>query len=259
MREQQSGAVSRRVCGRGIDTDRDVTRGLRHPGSAPRQHGAANDGSRNTGQNHGLALPAEQVEVYNIAFARAGDGLARLPGSAARAIDGIAIFGQPGAHCLQPPDLSRLDAAIRHGTNVEQQVAVPARTGNQRLEALLKGFHVVVRLPGPLFADGDATLPGAVVLELADALFGRVEILRQAVPVVDEDARLQLADHDVHRLRVVVRRGLAQAVEPEDVHRAVVGQQLADLRFQEGQVVRMAVGEGIRMMPVRLRVVEAEA
>ena len=100
---------------------------------------------------------------------------------------------------------------------------------------------------------------GRLDLELPDFLLGRVEILGQAVAVVDEDAGLQLVDHAIQRLAVVVFGALAQAIEPEDVHGAVVGQQFAHLGLQVGEVVRVPVGKGIGVVPVRLRVVEPEA
>src|ERR1039458_4510189 len=93
------------------------------------------------------------MEENSIAFTRAGDGLAGLPGPAARAIDRFAIFPEPITHLLQPAHLARLDPAIRHRADVEEQVAVAARATDQRLQAFLEGFHLVIRLPCPLLAD----------------------------------------------------------------------------------------------------------
>lgn len=167
---------------------------------------------------------------------------------------------QPRAHLLQAPDLARLDATVGHRTDVEEQVAVAAGAAHQRLQAFGQRLHRVLRFPGPLFANRDATLPRALVLVLAHALLGGVEVLGQAVAVVDQEVGFkEFARHPVDGHRAVVLGLLAEAVEPEEVDAPVVREQFAHLGLEVGEVAIVPVGgEGVGVAPVGLRVVEAE-
>ena len=97
-------------------------------------------------------------------------------------------------------------------------------------------------------------------------------------PVVDEDAGLERADQVVQRVAVpLLGRALPAAVEPDEVDRPVVGEQLAHLGEQELEVAcpprvararrhaegvgTVGVGEGgvVGVVPVGQREVEADA
>ena len=66
------------------------------------------------------------MHVDRVAAVRAGEARGGFEGSAAGAVDALAVLGQPLAHLAQPLDLPRLDPAVGHRADVEQQVAVAA-------------------------------------------------------------------------------------------------------------------------------------
>ena len=73
-------------------------------------------------------------------------------------------------------------------------------------------------------------------------LLGRVEVLGQLDAVVDDDRRLERADHGDHLRGTVLLGGvLPAAVKPDHADRAVVGQQLSELALH---VVDVAVVVG---------------
>src|SRR4051812_9908686 len=70
--------------------------------------------------------PPHDVEKNPISVARCGAPRARFEGTAARAINSIAILLQPGAHFREPSNLPRIDSPIWHRSDIEKKVAVAA-------------------------------------------------------------------------------------------------------------------------------------
>ena len=94
----------------------------------------------------------------------------------------------------EPLDLPRLDAAVGHGADVEQQVAVAADRVDQHVKTLLQRLQLIVRLPRPLLTDRHAGFPRPFGLQFADGLLRRVVVAGAAGAVVDHDVGLKRAD-----------------------------------------------------------------
>ena len=68
----------------------------------------------------------EYVDVDAIAFARRHTPRMRRDRAAAGAVNGVAVLAQPRAHLAQPRGELRLDLAVGHRADVEQEVRVRA-------------------------------------------------------------------------------------------------------------------------------------
>ena len=111
--------------------------------------------------------------------------------------------------------------------------------------------HRHAGLPVPAFLLGD------------DFLFGRAEVARQQIAIVDDDVRLQFEHHVVHLLRFPALRieGPGDVV-PQDVQRAVVGAELAYLAVDvvdktPTRLLVIGATRTVGMVPVHQRVVES--
>ena len=234
-----------------------------------------------------VARPAEHVDENRVVLAGADAPLGRPERTAAGAVDAFAVLLHPAADLPQPFDLARLDLAVGHRPDVEHEVAVVARVGHQQIDALLEALQLVVGFPGPLLADRHVAFPVdvAVAGEAAGLLLGRAEVADGAFrrghaavaegpllaqPVVDDDRRIELAEHGVDVPPALDRPVVFPlAVEPHH-GRMVVLDDLAKLALHEGEVV-VEVGvlgrplvagparQVVGMIPVDDRVVGAEA
>ena len=146
----------------------------------------------NRRQHDGFRRPAKDVEVHDIAAVRASAppftlgqdqavcvcGPVRLVGchkwSAARAVYAFAVLLQKRPHLSQTSRVRFLDRSIGTWTDIKQKVPISYRTTDQPPEALLKRAKLVFGLVRPLRPDRSASLPGALILEQADRLFGEL-------------------------------------------------------------------------------------
>ena len=208
-------------------------------------------------------------------------------GTAARAVDRIAVLVHPGANLAQPGGELLLDRAVRLGAYVQQEVPVVPRRARQILDQLLRGLELLVRLviaPGPV--DGVARLQGQdadfrIPAESHGVLAGQVflehlEVLaleRWEVMVVSHQRRgLELVNQVVRLAKAPVGVPLIpDAIEPNPCQAPVPGQQFGELRVHEievavevaaGRTARILSGSAqrkvVRIMPVQMRVVEEQ-
>ena len=116
------------------------------------------------------------------------------PRAAARAEDRRLVLLHPLAGPLERLDLLRRECARPFRPPAQQDVAVARQCADEKFDDFpgrLRGCLAI----GPGAGNRHAAFPGAVVLEHADAVFGSVEIAREAGAVIDKNARLELTDH----------------------------------------------------------------
>ncbi|OQB40309.1 MAG: hypothetical protein BWY09_00817 [Candidatus Hydrogenedentes bacterium ADurb.Bin179] len=197
------------------------------------------------------------MDIDPIAFTGAGTPGTRHIRPASGSIDTLAVLPQPRAHFLKPFHLARFNGARRHGPHVKQQIAIAARAANQGIQTFLQRFHLVIRFPRPLSADGDAGFPGPVVLEAANGLFRCIVVARQPGAVVEDDMGLQFPDHFEETLRIPILGRATQPVKPDDVDLSIVRADFPQLPMHIFDILRVGCRPVIRMMPVRRGVVES--
>ena len=202
-----------------------------------------------------VGRPVEGVEVEGGVAAVAFDGAA-APGSGgedagAGAVDGLGVDLHPAADVGQPFCLVGLDLAIRHGADVEEEVAALAGDIDECADEHLAGFGIGVGLVvSPVGVDGHAGLPvdtgealgGNFLLgsaEVADGVGGLAEAGHAAAvdidAVVDDDIGLEGAAEVVEGDAALVRPGgFPLTIEPHDADVAVVGEQFRDLGVEVG-------------------------
>ena len=181
-------------------------------------------------------------------------------------VDRLAVFAKPFADAVQHTGAGLGDDAVGGGADIEQEIAVPLCATGEHVEDLRLGFpFVVAGMEAPAFIHRHAGFPWAPRIRRAEVLLGRGEVARQAIAAVEENVRLDLADHGVH-LFGLPSPGVERppAVIPEDVDRIVAGDQLPDALV--GRLDESIVGDGILqrgdgiglIIPVVETVVEAD-
>ncbi len=202
-----------------------------------------------------------------------------------RSVDRLAVRLHPPADRLQPLDALRRDLPVGRRADVQEEV--PALRGDlreladqlpRRLEALVGAVvaPVVVHRHAGFPVEAGNPRAGDLLLgraEVADevALGVEAEIAPGAADaVVDDDLRLERADVRVHVAPARVGPvPLPLAVEPHHADRAVVREELAELRLHVADVplvvgagrragLPVAAGKVVRVMPVHDRVVPAD-
>ena len=227
--------------------------------------------------------PAHDVDVERRALDRAAaEERQALEDAGRRAVDGLAVGLQPGAHLPEPGDELGLDPAVGLGADVEQEIAALADDLDELADELGRAVELrLVAVVAPAVpVHGVAGLPEAGrAVGIADArgrdvVLGRAEIAEAGLappePVVDEERRLHLEQHlaDGEGPLLLVRV-LPLAVEPEH-GRVVLRHQLLELVRGEVHVAAEVgalgrpvllpgpAGQVIGMVPVHDRVVEPE-
>ena len=188
-----------------------------------------------------------------------------------RSVDRLAVHLQPGADGAQPLGAWLRDHPLRRGADVEQVVHPLARQVDQQQQQVLHRLPVVVVA---LEAPGVVQRGGGLVVRLHPA-GGNLVIAQAAVVahvVADAPAhqaiRLQPV-HEVAQLDAVLAADGVGGVEPDQPHRAVPGEQLAQLRLYlalqvGGEVLLLrsevpVVAGAARIVPILvLGIVEAE-
>ena len=168
----------------------------------------------------------------------------QLPGmnGPPRSIDALAIVAQPLAHFVESRDLSRLDAAVSHRSNVQQIIAISADYSYQRLDALPKRFDLVIGDPGPPRAERHVGFPSTIEFGLAYFLLGGLMVAGQAAAAVDDHVRLKLADHPDQIVHVPILGSAAKTIPPDDIDLAVVAAKLANLTVHVVDIAMMILG-----------------
>ncbi len=175
-------------------------------------------------------------------FLPAGNSPEQVLGGGVRrdlgAMDRGAVHRHPGANLLHDPLLGRGDGAVSVGAHVQQEIPAVPRAEDDLPDEVGGGFQAGVFLVvAPAGADGLATLPEASGSGRGEVLLGGGNILRQSGPVINEDVRLQSADHGVQFPGTPVLRadfGIAEAgndaaVIPEVIYFSIVSHELPDL------------------------------
>ena len=170
-------------------------------------------------------------------------------GAGAGAVDRLAVGPHPGADGAQPLRARFRDHSRRRGADVEQVVHPLARQVDQQQQQGLGRLPVVV---GALEAPGVVQRCGRLVVGLHPP--GGNLVIAQAAVVADvvADAPAHQAVglqpvHEIAQLDAVLAADGVGRVEPDQPHRAVLGEQLAQLRldlaFQVGGEVLVFRGE----------------
>src|SRR5665647_578199 len=253
------------------DGDVEAVLSLPHRNPAAAEEAATDDFRRDPRQLERWTVPSEDVKINEVVPPRRSAVSAGFERSAPRAVDAGAVPVQPGSDALEHVDLARLDAAGRLWPDIEEQVPVAAGAPRQDADDLVHGLDPVVRLPGPLGAQGHTRLPRLPVVVRPDHLLGRQVIgVRAHVAVgrkpaeaavqavVDDDRWLGLAQDAIGR-RLVPGNRSAIPVEPKDVDPAVACDELADLALHALDVGRVALGPAVGVAPIHRRVVPADA
>ena len=252
--------------------------------------GGRERGQHELGRGPGLVLVGEVDGVDRPVRERGEAGLGFLVGSdGPRPVDGLAVDRHPFADGPEPVQGLGREFPLGARPDVEQEVPALGDDVDEQVDEPVRRLVDVLRVIGPRVAHGHAGLPGIGEGLLRDLLFGRAVVLvaPRDRPVDDEEAGLVAAGHgrdpghvDVHVLGVldeITRPDLDHragadpaAVEPEDVERAVAGDDLLDLavgevaealpalRISLGAVIDVAVGGGplggpeIAVVPVGL-------
>src|SRR5438105_4248859 len=179
-----------------------------------------------------VARPEVYVKVERVAAAREA-AVARAARLAyVGEVDRLAVLVHPLTDGVEYGDRLRGDGAVGLGADVEKVVAAVVRARDEVADDLLRRLPGVVgALVTPTVVHRHARLPRAPRLGGLDALFGRGEVARELVAVVDDDVGLKLEDHLVHALRLPALRVQGPGhVVPEHVNLAIVGHQLAQVR-----------------------------
>ena len=145
--------------------DLDAVVGLADLYVAAGEKAALDDLRRQRRKPQHVLGPCQNVQVNRIALAGAGEVLGRFVGTAARAVDALAVLGHPRPDLLQPIDLAVFDGAGRLRADVQQHVPVAAGATDQHVQAIGQRFHAVFRpAPRPLIVrrDRHARLPRAI-------------------------------------------------------------------------------------------------
>ena len=152
------------------------------------------------------------------------------------AVDSLAIFAEPLADAVKNAGAGLGHNAIRHGADIEEEIAVPLGATGEHVQDLRLAFpFVVAGMEAPALVHRHTGLPWTPGIRRAEVLLWCGEVARQAVAAVEKDVRLDLADHGVHFLRLPslgVER--PPAVIPEDVDRVVARHQFADACVRGG-------------------------
>ena len=216
-----------------------------------------------------LARPAPDPVVQVPALDRelpAGHPLHAADGAVSPAVDGLAVGAEPPADGDQPLGGLRRQRPVRCRADVEEQVAAPGRALAEHADHLADAAPVDgAGHVAPRAVEGHAGLPGPAHLGFLDVLLGRAEVLVQLGPVVDEDVRLEPADHGVAAAAVPRLGGPERPghVIPQDVDLAIMGHEFPDAAGREvaepaaGLLVVRAAG-AVGVVPVHQRIIEAD-
>ena len=164
------------------------------------------------------------------------------------ALDGLSVILHPDRDLLQYFNLVRRNGAVRHGADVEQQIAAGRYTLEQYENQVIRAL-VRFGVPGitPRFIHGGAALPVERLRRSIVAVVSRHEIigvepLRHGDTPVDHDVGVVLAHQVVEELSAFFVHGPGN-VEPDHIDSAVFGAELFHLR--QGFGMHVFVEDGV--------------
>ncbi len=204
--------------------------------------------------------PTEDMQKYALILAcRHPPGPGQIRPSARPAYARLPVYAPPFGQLFKTLPFGWIDASIPHRPNVKQNVTIPTPRIEQDLHKAIEAFGAFVRVVAPLTCRCVARFPVMIPVEVANRMFGGVEIGTGSSAVVHHCIWLEMTDggHDFPGGIPPIPR--AQAIEPHFMDRPVVGQQLPHLLFIELNVaIMMMIGITIRVMPVARGIVDSE-
>ena len=234
--------------------------------------------------------PVEHVDVDLVAPAGRDAPCARRHGPGLRAVDRLAVLPQPGADSREAFQSRRGQRPVGLRADIEQQVPSASRSPREVADEFVRRFVAPVRDPvSPRAVHRLARferqaahgLPRESRRVLArQVAFEGLHVLalerREVVVVHHQAGRLQRVDQSVQFVQAPVEPGIfvlvPHAVEPDCPHRAVLREQLGELRLHEVEIglrillfgrtsraAPRAAARGVLPPPVDERIVEMDA
>ena len=171
------------------------------------------------------------MQVNRVALARGFAPCLHRQRCARRAADGFAVNFPPVADAAQNRRILRINLAVAHRADVQQQIPAARRRLREQLDEMRRRFvRRVEFVPAVGFVRRRNAFPVTVVRRKICRTIRRVFVIAPAVnqPPADDDIWIRLA-HGLHDAEIFRGRQLARRVEPQDC-RVIKFDEFAQLR-----------------------------